>query len=66
MILVQLGSNVEDVFVPGEWHRESVTVHDAVKRELVHLVRISHGYDAAHFLDDILKKKHIVIKINKR
>lgn len=54
MIFLELRSHVKDVLVPGQRHGERVAVDDAVQRELVHLVRVSHGDDIAHLLNNIL------------
>lgn len=54
MVFLELRSHVKDVLVPGQRHGERVAVDDAVQRELVHLVRVSHGDDAAHLLNNVL------------
>lgn len=54
MVFLELRSHVKDVLVPSQRHGERVAVDDAVQRELIHLVRISHGDDVAHLLNNIL------------
>lgn len=54
MVFLELCSYVQDVLVPSQRHGERVAVDDAVQRELVHFVRISHGDDVAHLLNNVL------------
>ena len=54
MIFLELRCYIQDVLVSGQRHGERVAVDDAVQRELVHLVWVSHGDDVAHLLNNIL------------
>lgn len=54
MVFLKFRGYVQDILVPGQRHSKRVAVDDAIQRELVHLVRISHGDDAAHLLNNVL------------
>lgn len=54
MVFLELRGHVQDVLIPSQWHGERVAVDDAIQRELVHLVRVSHGDDVAHLLNNVL------------